>query len=265
MNTEIFNYNGNEITFQLGNGDVMVNATQMAKPFGKLPKDYLKTQSSKELIQALATSKNVEAKILLKVVKGQSSYHNQGTWMHEDLAIDFAQWLNVEFRLWCNDRIKEIIKHGFTATPNTLENLINNPDLVIQLATNLKNERAEKERLQLEIDTKHKPRSQFVDQVFNSDDLISISVAAKTLGLDFGRNTLYKKLREKGVLFKNSNEPKQYYVSKGYFKIKEKLITKESGKEFINIQTFVTQKGLAYIAKIFNVVQLPIQRVQISA
>ena len=56
------------------------------------------------------------------------------------------------------------------------------------------------ERLQLEIETKHKPRSQFVDKVFESQDLISMSVVAKTLQLDFGRNTLYKKLREKGVL-----------------------------------------------------------------
>lgn len=121
------------------------------------------------------------------------------------------------------------------------------------------------ERLQLEIDTKHKPRSQFVDQVFNSDSLISMSIVAKTLNLDFGRNTLYKRLREKGVLFKNSNEPKQYYVSQGYFKLKEKLITKDNNESFINVQTFVTQKGLAYIAKLFNVVQVPINRIQISA
>lgn len=116
------------------------------------------------------------------------------------------------------------------------------------------------ERLQLEIDTKHKPRSQFVDQVFKSDDLITIGQASKILGLEFGRNTLFKKLREKGVLFKNTNEPKQYFVDRGYFEIKEKVFN-----EKITLQTFVTQKGLAYIAKVFNVVQIPLQRAQISA
>lgn len=50
----IFQYNNQNITFQLGNGDVMVNATQMAKPFGKTTKDYLRTQSSDELISALS-------------------------------------------------------------------------------------------------------------------------------------------------------------------------------------------------------------------
>lgn len=121
------------------------------------------------------------------------------------------------------------------------------------------------ERLQLEIDTKHKPRSQFVSKVFESEDLISMSVVAKTLQLDFGRNTLYKKLREKGILFKNSNEPKQNYVLQGYFKLKEKLITLDDGRQKVTLQTFVTQKGLAYIAKVFNVVQIPLHPVQISA
>lgn len=121
------------------------------------------------------------------------------------------------------------------------------------------------ERLQLEIDTKHKPRSEFVDKVFKSDDLISMSVVAKTLQLDFGRNILYRKLREKGILFKNTNEPKQYYVQQGYFKLKEKLITLDDGREKVALQTFVTQKGLAYIAKVFGVVQIPYNPVQISA
>lgn len=124
-------------------------------------------------------------------------------------------------------------------------------------------ERAEK--LKYEIETKHKPRSEFVDKVFNSDNLISMSVAAKTLQLNFGRNTLYKKLREKGVFFKNSNEPKQTYVDRGYFKLKEKLITLDDGREKTTLQTFVTQKGLAYIAKLFNVVKIPLNPTKISA
>lgn len=121
------------------------------------------------------------------------------------------------------------------------------------------------ERLQLEIDTKHKPRSQFIDKVFKSDDLITMSMVAKTLELGFGRNTLFKQLREKGILFKNTNEPKQYYVQQGYFKIKEKLFVTDDGRQKINVQTFVTQKGLGYIAKLFNVVQVPKTPIQISA
>lgn len=37
---QIFQYNGSPITFQKGDS-VMVNATEMAKPFGKLVGDWL--------------------------------------------------------------------------------------------------------------------------------------------------------------------------------------------------------------------------------
>lgn len=252
MNTEIFNYNGTDITFQLGNGDVMVNATEMAKPFGKRPSKYLELPSTKELIDKLQAIRKSDRLI--------STVNGKGTWMHEDVALDFARWLSVDFRIWCNDRIKEVFTHGFTATNQKLEELANNPELLIQLATNLKNERAEKESLQLEIATKHKPRSEFVDQVFNSDSLISMSQASKSLGLGFGRNTLFKKLRERGVLFKNSNEPRQEYINRGYFKVKEKAFTTDEGKTKIKLQTYVTQKGLGYIAKIFQVIQLPVNK-----
>lgn len=263
MKTKIFQYNGNNITFNLGNSDVMLNATQMAKNFNKMPADWFRLKSSKNFIDALSTVKHIPITELIQVIQGGNS--KQGTWMHEDVAMEFARWLSPEFSIWCNDRIKELMKYGFTATPQTLEDIANNPELIIQLGKNLKKERQEKERLQLEIETKHKPRSQFIDKVFESDDLISMSVVAKTLQLSFGRNTLYKKLREKGVLFKNSNEPKQPYVERGYFKLKEKLITLDDGRQKITLQTFVTQKGLAYIAKIFNVIQIPLHAVQISA
>lgn len=42
---QIFQYNGSPISFQKGNS-VMVNATEMAKPFGKLAKDWLSNKST---------------------------------------------------------------------------------------------------------------------------------------------------------------------------------------------------------------------------
>ena len=43
---QIFDYNGNGVSFRNGNS-VMVSATEMAKPFNKQAKDWLKTQSTK--------------------------------------------------------------------------------------------------------------------------------------------------------------------------------------------------------------------------
>lgn len=122
----------------------------MAKPFGKLIGHYLKNKNTKEYLQVLENqryrnSDNVGNQLVVVVQGGQQE---QGTWMHEDVALHFAQWLSPEFYVWCNDRIKELLKHGMTALPQTLEDMLTNPDLVIGLATKLKEERAEKERLQ---------------------------------------------------------------------------------------------------------------------
>lgn len=83
---------------------------------------------------------------LIQVVKGGNS--EQGTWLHEDVALEFARWLSPSFAIWCNKRIKELLQYGMTAMQPTLEQMINNPDLVISLATQLKNEREEKQRLE---------------------------------------------------------------------------------------------------------------------
>jgi len=112
---------------------------------------------------------------------------------------------------------------------------------------------------------KLRPRSEFVDKVFGTDELIKMSEVAKLLDLPFGRNILFRKLREKGILFKNSNEPKQDLVAKGYFKLKEITITRPDNTLKIEMQTLVTQKGLAYIAKVFEVVQVKRELVKISS
>ncbi|MCT4190211.1 phage antirepressor KilAC domain-containing protein [Elizabethkingia anophelis] len=255
MDLQLFNYNGNNVSFRKESDSVFVNATEMAKPFNKRPNDYFNLIATKELITAITIKNGIAENQLVITERGGL---NPGTWLNEDLAIDFAQWLSVDFRLWVADRIKELMKYGFTATPQTLENLANNPDLLIELATALKTERAEKYRLQKEND-KLKPRSEFVDMVFSSEGLLSMSKAAKALNLPYGRNTLFNMLRSKGVIFKNSTEPKQEYVNRGYFKLIEKIINPDPVNPKIETQTLVTQKGLGFIAKILGVINQPPQ------
>lgn len=216
----------------------------------------------KELISSLSAKTGISATDLVTVNQGGN---NQGTWMHEDLALVFAQWLSPDFYLWCNDRIKELLKYGMTATQPTLEQMINNPDLVISLATQLKNEREEKARLQAQAEQQQKiieqkdakiakiqPKADFADKAFAMEGKCDIGQAAKILGLPFGRNTLFKKLRELGVFFANRNEPKQKYIDAGYFEMKEKPVPRENHPGFIVMVVLCTQKGLAYINHLFG-------------
>lgn len=108
MNITNYLYKDSNISFACGE-NLMINATQMAKPFGKRPNDYLDLPSSLELIKAITRKSGIAMNQLVRTVRGGS---NPGTWLHEDVALDFAQWLSVDFKLWCNDIIKELLLTG---------------------------------------------------------------------------------------------------------------------------------------------------------
>lgn len=114
----------------------------------------------------------------------------------------------------------------------------------------------ENESLKIE-NNKMKPRAEFVDKVFNTDTLIDIGEVAKILNLPYGRNTLFSVLREKGIFFKNKNEPFQQYINKGYFEVKEKFHEVSEVKGFLVVKTYATQKGLGFIAKTLQVIEIP--------
>ncbi len=109
------------------------------------------------------------------------------------------------------------------------------------------------EKAQREIKTLEQ-KTELMDRVLDADEKIDIGQAAKILELPFGRNTMFKKLREKGVFFKNRNEPKQEYIKRGYFVLKEKFIERNQHDGFVVVKVLVTQRGLEYISQLFNAV-----------
>ena len=93
---------------------------------------------------------------------------------------------------------------------------------------------------------------EFIDRVLDTEEKIDIGQCAKILELPFGRNTLFKQLREQGIFFKSKNEPKQFYVEKGYFQLKEKWINKSETESFMVLKILVTQRGLGFLSTLFK-------------
>ena len=59
MEVKIRAYDGNPITFQIErNEKMMVNATEMAKVFGKLPKDFMALESTQEFVKEALKKEN---------------------------------------------------------------------------------------------------------------------------------------------------------------------------------------------------------------
>ena len=162
------------------------------------------------------------------------------------------------FKRWVTHEVLPTIrKHGAYVTPAKLEELMNDPDSWIKVLTALKEERAAKERLQLEA-TENKPKVIFADAVSVSEGTILIGELAKILkgnGIEIGQNRLFEKLRQDGYLIKRKgtdyNAPTQRAMDLGLFRVKETAITHSDGHVTISKTTKVTGKGQQYFINLF--------------
>lgn len=275
MNLINYDYKGSKISF-ISDKNVMANATQMAKPFGKRPNDYLSLPTTNKLIKAITKKSGISENQIVTTKAGTPQFGG-GTWMHEDLALDFAQWLSVDFRLWCNDRIKELMRHGITATPQAIEDILADPDNAIRILTELKQERealaaAKKQINTLEIqrDTYHSenrrllklkdrtdkimqkqaPLVEYAQNVLDSNDTFTTTQIAKEL--DMSAQALNKFLHEAGVMFKQGGQWFLYskYMSKGYVKTREYTYPKKDGRTGIMLSTAWTEAGRMFIRQL---------------
>jgi len=83
--------------------EMFFNATQIAKPFGKLVKDFLKTNPTQEYIEVLLRYNGKKYEDLVKVKKG----HYGGTYLHHSLLFYFAEWLKPGFSFLIGEYLKE--------------------------------------------------------------------------------------------------------------------------------------------------------------
>jgi anti-repressor protein len=163
-----------------------------------------------------------------------------------------------KFKRWVTHEVLPSIRmHGAYVTPAKLEELMNDPDAWIKVLTALKDERAAKERLQLEA-TENKPKVIFADAVSVSKGTILIGELAKILkgnGIEIGQNRLFERLRQDGYLIKRKgtdyNAPTQRAMELGLFRVKETAITHSDGHVTISKTTKVTGKGQQYFINLF--------------
>ena len=224
-----FDYEGNAITFNIGDG-VMVNATEMARSFGKRPSKWLELPSSKEFMETLKTVRKSDN--LIKTIDGR----NGGTWMHEDVALEFARWLSPKFAIWCNDRIKELLTQGgvMLTTPD------DSPELIMARALQLANVTIEKYKQQAQLSESTieaqqeqikelEPLAEYTKNVLQSTETYTMTQVAKEFG--YSAITFAKKLKDAGVLFQQSGTYmlKSKYQSKGYTKTRTAYFTHNNG------------------------------------
>ena len=157
----------------------------------------------------------------------------------------FKRWITSEV-------IPSIRKHGAYITPDTLEQMIADPDTAIRLLTTLKEERQERVRLEAEAKA-NRPKVLFADAVATAHTSILIGERAKLLkqnGVDMGQNRLFDWMRKHGYLIARKgtdyNMPTQKSMELGLMEIKETSISHADGHVSISKTPKITGKGQQY-------------------
>ena len=184
-----------------------------------------------------------------------------------------------KFKRWVTSEVLPAIrKHGAYMTDEKIEEVLTDPDTIIKLATQLKDER--QQRLieqQLRKDAENqvqemKPKALFADAVTSSKSTVLIGDLAKmikqngvhylyvtvngtTKKLNMGPNNLFKWMRENHYLIARKgsdyNSPTQRSMLMELFEIKEKTIVHSDGHTTISKTPKVTGKGQQYFINLF--------------
>lgn len=158
------------------------------------------------------------------------------------------------FEKWVFDEVlPSVRRHGMYAK----QELLDNPDLLISVAQELKAER-EKNKALLEDNNRMKPKEIFADAVTAAKTSILIGELAKILkqnGVDTGEKRLFEWLRNRGYLIRRKgtdyNAPTQKSMEMGLFEVKETAVTHADGHVTVNKTTKVTGKGQQYFINKF--------------
>ena len=156
-----------------------------------------------------------------------------------------------KFKRWVTSEvIPSVLKHGAYMTDAKIEQVLTDPDTIIRLATQLKEERLEKERLAEQVQLQA-PKVEMAEKLLEADDAnISMKDFAKLLanyGVDVGRNTLMKGLRNSGWLLRD-NTPSAKAMSRGIFNTHETVINTSFGTRIQTVTT-ITPKGQEFLIK----------------
>ena len=158
-----------------------------------------------------------------------------------------------KFKEWvCYEVLPTIRRTGMYATSD----LLDNPDLAIEIFQQLKIEREEKKRLQATIN-ENKPKVDYADAILESDGSILIKEMALWLqknGIKIGQLQLYEWMRENGYTYKEGemkNLPQQKWIEKGYFTLKKSRYIKDN-TVMTSTTPKITEKGQQYFLELFK-------------
>ena len=162
------------------------------------------------------------------------------------------------FKRWVTSEVLPAIRrHGAYLKEQKVEEILTNPDTIIKLATQLKEEREARKQAEA-LNEANRPKVIFAEAVSASKTSILVGELAKILrgnGVPIGQRRFFQWLRENGYLIKRKgtdyNMPTQRSMELGLFEIKEGSYVNGDGVNVITKTPKITGKGQNYFINKF--------------
>lgn len=272
---QLFNFEGNNVRTLEIDEEVYFVGKDVAKVLGyarlqKAVNDHVDPEDKIEKIVNISQSSQNRTKPEMTLLITESGVYSLIFNSKMPNAKRFKHWVTHEV-------LPAIRKHGAYMTDEKIEEVLTDPDTIIKLATQLKDER--EQRLieqQLRKDAENqvhemKPKALFADSVATSKSTVLVGELAKIIrdnGVDIGATRLFRWMREHGYLINRKgsdwNMPTQKAMNLGLFKIKETTINHSNGTTSISKTPKVTGKGQQYFINKFLKAKKP-QSLKITA
>lgn len=236
MQPQLFNFKGQQIRTVTINNDPYFVGKDVATILGyKKPENAIANHVESEdktttLIQG--TGSNYKSK---SVIINESGLYSLILGSKLPTAREFKHWVTSEV-------LPTIRKHGAYMTPAKIEEVLTDPDTIIQLATQLKQEREGRLIAEQKVN-ELTPKATYYDKVLSDKSLVTITQIAKDYGMS-GR-AMNKKLHELKVIYKQGQTWLLYakYQKTGWTHSETVMVPKKDGTEKAVLNTKWTQQG----------------------
>lgn len=241
-----------EVGVRLENGEVLLDAEQVAKNLGIVSKT-IKNGTTYENVRWSRVNSFLPQAAELKAgdLIPEPMVYKLAFKASNEIAEKFQDWLAVEV-------LPSVRKHGgYIATSED-----DDDDSIMAKAVLIANKTIERKNKQIfdqkKVIEEQKPKVLFADSVEASQTSIlvrELAVLLKQNGIDTGERRLYEWLRTNEFLIKrfgsDRNTPTQKSMNMGLFEIKETPINHNSGLITVSKTTKVTGKGQVYFINKF--------------
>ncbi|MDT2466920.1 phage antirepressor KilAC domain-containing protein [Enterococcus avium] len=242
MNTQKFENNLFQLEVKTENGESLFDVETVARSLGvtqiaKSGNEVVRWERVNKYLKL--SSPQVGTELSREVGKGdfisEPMVYKLAFKANNALAEKFQDWLATEV-------LPQIRKHGMYAT----DELLNNPDLLIEVATKLKEERTLRLIAEQRVN-ELQPKADYYDRILNNKGLVTVSTIAKNYGMS--AVSFNKLLHELGIQFNQSGTWLLYskFQDKGYTHIEPFDYEDKNGNRQVKTRMKWTQKGHIFL------------------